>query len=77
MRPGFHFEVAEAPTVARQRHFEESILRHLLKVNADFAEAFKEYPETLVPVVELHGLGQGPFQGDAEKIKQVRMLKAA
>jgi phenylacetate-CoA ligase len=77
VRPGFFFEVTVEPTEALKRHFEESILRHLLKVNADFAEAWKEYPETLVPVVALYGAGQGPFQADADKIKQVRMLKAA
>jgi phenylacetate-CoA ligase len=77
VRPGFFFEVSAEITPSLQLRFEESILRHLLKVNADFAEAWKEYPETLVPVVKLYGPGEGPFRGDADKIKQVRMLKAS
>ncbi|MDB5105412.1 MAG: coenzyme synthetase [Fibrobacteres bacterium] len=76
VRPAFYFEVDAEPTEELKRRFGESILGHLIKVNADFAEAWREYPETLVPEVRLYGIGQGPFQGDSEKIKQVRMLKA-
>jgi phenylacetate-CoA ligase len=74
VRPGFFFEVDAEPTEALKAHFAKSILGHLLKVNADFAEAWREYPETLIPEVKLFGPGQGPFKGDSEKIKQVRLL---
>ena len=37
--------------------------------NADYQEAMKEYPALLVPIVELHARGTGPFAGDADRIK--------
>jgi hypothetical protein len=40
-----------------------------------FAEAWREYPDTLVPDVKLYRFGQGPFKEDASKIKQSRLLK--
>jgi hypothetical protein len=29
----------------------------------------KEYPELMVPMVELHPRGTGPFAGDGDRIK--------
>ena len=75
VKPGFFFEVDAEPDPALEKRFAESIVAHLLKVNADFAEAWREYPETLVPEVKLYRLGQGPFRGDASRIKQSRLLK--
>jgi hypothetical protein len=46
-----------------------------LELNADFREAWHEYPETMVPQVNLYRAGEGPFAGDAGRIKQTRMLK--
>jgi phenylacetate-CoA ligase len=48
----------------------------LVALNADFREAWHEYPETLVPEIELYRLGEGPFAADGGKIKQVRFLAA-
>ena len=45
--------------------------------NADFREAWHEYPETLLPDIQLYRLGEGPFAADAGKIKQSRILSAA
>jgi hypothetical protein len=45
-------------------------------VNADFREAWREYPEAMVPQVHLHRTGQGPFRADAGRIKQLRKLTA-
>ncbi len=76
VRPGFYFEVTVEPDEALVKKFSESILAHLIKVNADFAEAWHEYPETLVPEVKLFRVGEGPFQADASKIKQSRLLRS-
>jgi len=46
-----------------------AIARQLASQNADYQEAMKEYPALLVPVVELHARGTGPFAGDADRIK--------
>ena len=75
VRPEFLFEVEAEPDEALRQRFSESILRHLIKVNADFSAAWHEYPETLVPEIRLFGVGQGPFKADSEKIKQARLLK--
>jgi hypothetical protein len=48
-----------------------------VELNADFREAWREYPETLVPEIQLYRLGEGPFAGDAGRIKQARFLPAA
>jgi phenylacetate-CoA ligase len=76
VRPRFLFEVTEEPDAALERRFAESIVPRLVALNADFREAWHEYPETLVPEIELHRLGEGPFAGDSGKIKQVRFLAA-
>jgi phenylacetate-CoA ligase len=51
------------------------ITGQLATQNADYQEAMKEYPELMVPVVELHARGTGPFAGDADRIKH-RYLEA-
>ncbi len=40
-------------------------------------EAWHEYPETLVPDIQLYRIGEGSFAGDSGKIKQARFLPAA
>jgi phenylacetate-CoA ligase len=77
VRPRFVFEVSKEPDAALVRRFSESIVPKLVELNADFREAWHEYPETLVPEIQLHRLGEGPFAADAGKIKQARMLPAA
>ena len=76
VRPRFIFEVVAEPTEQLQMTFRDAILRRLVALNADFREAWREYPETLVPAIQLYRLGEGPFAGDKEKIKQTRFLKA-
>jgi len=75
VKPCFFFEVAVEPDDRLARRFSDSILKHLLKINADFREAWHEYPETMIPEIHLCRPGEGPFQQDAERIKQVRFLK--
>jgi phenylacetate-CoA ligase len=77
VRPRFLFEVSREPDAELARRFSASILSRLVELNADFREAWREYPETLVPEVLLYRVGQGPFAGDAGRIKQARFLPAA
>jgi phenylacetate-CoA ligase len=46
-----------------------AIQRQLATQNADYQEAMREYPALLVPIVELHARGTGPFAGDGDRIK--------
>jgi phenylacetate-CoA ligase len=75
VRPAFYFEVECEPSDELRGRFAESVLKTLVDLNADFRAAWHEYPETLVPEVQLHGIGQGPFRADAGKIKQARVIK--
>lgn len=77
VRPRFLFEVSREPDADLARRFSASILSRLVDLNADFREAWREYPETLVPEVLLYRLGEGPFAADAGRIKQARLLPAA
>ena len=77
VRPRFLFEVSKEPNAELARRFSESIVPRLVELNADFREAWREYPETLVPEIQLYRLGEGPFAADAGKIKQARLLPAA
>jgi phenylacetate-CoA ligase len=76
VRPRFLFEVTEEPNAALARRFADSIVPRLVALNADFREAWSEYPETLIPEIQLHRVGEGPFAGDQGKIKQARLLAA-
>ena len=76
VRPRFVFEVDAEPSEELQATYRETMLHRLVELNADFREAWKEYPDTLVPEIQLYRLGEGPFAGDKAKIKQTRFLKA-
>jgi phenylacetate-CoA ligase len=76
VRPRFLFEVSQEPDAELARRFSESIVPRLVALNADFREAWHEYPDTLIPDIQLHRLGEGPFAGDHGKIKQARFLAA-
>ncbi|HEV7389492.1 MAG TPA: hypothetical protein VGN73_12850 [Gemmatimonadaceae bacterium] len=77
VRPRFLFEVTREPDADLARRFSESIVPKLVELNADFREAWHEYPDTLVPEIQLHRVGEGPFAADIGKIKQARFLPAA
>jgi phenylacetate-CoA ligase len=77
VRPRFLFEISREPDAELSRRFSASILSRLVELNADFREAWREYPETLVPEIQLYRLGDGPFASDAGRIKQARFLPAA
>jgi phenylacetate-CoA ligase len=76
VRPCFYFEIETTPSRELEARFSKSILKHLLNLNADFREAWQEYPEILVPEIRLHPVGEGPFAADAGRIKQARILRS-
>jgi phenylacetate-CoA ligase len=75
VRPCFNFEIETKPNLELENKFRKSMLKEMIHLNADFREAFNEYPETMIPDIRLYKLGEGPFAHDWEKIKQVRFLK--
>jgi phenylacetate-CoA ligase len=75
VNPKFMFEIDGEPSDALALTFRDAMLHRLLALNADYREAWKEYPETVLPVVELHRRGAGPFATDSARIKQVRLVK--
>jgi len=75
VRPCFLFELDGEPSEGLQEAFATAMLRRLIELNADFREAWKEYPDALVPRVELYRRGEGPFANDSGKIKQGRVLR--
>ena len=70
IRPCFSFELDAEPTEAPANWFTESILTRLIALNADFPAAWQDSPETLLPLVEVHRIGEGPFGVNAGRIKQ-------
>ncbi len=76
VRPAFYFEISVTPTEELKQRFAESILEKLIVMNADFREAWHEYPDTLKPEIYLFSFGEGPFKTDQSKIKQTRVVKA-
>lgn len=77
VRPAFYFEITETPTEELKNYFAKIILEELINLNADFREAWHEYPDTLRPEIYLFGIGEGPFKADLSKIKQTRLVKKA
>jgi len=75
VNPRFVFEVDVEPSAGLAEEFRERMLERLIALNADFREAWREYPQTVTPVIELHARGAGPFAADAGRIKQARLLK--
>jgi hypothetical protein len=47
----------------------------LLAINIDYRTSVAEFPAAMRPIVETHGLGAGPFAGDATRIKQRRIAR--
>lgn len=53
----------------QEQHGKGAIEGQLAAQNRDYQEAMTEYPALMVPIVELHARGEGPFAGDADRIK--------
>ena len=69
-RPLISIQLARSePSAAVEHGLAASIQRQLETQNADYREAMAEYPSLMVPIVELHARGTGPFVDDADRIK--------
>ena len=69
-RPLVDIQLAHADPNSELAHsLAVTIERHLAATNRDYQEAMLEYPALMVPAVELHRAGEGPFAGDAGRIK--------
>jgi phenylacetate-CoA ligase len=77
VRPCFSFEIRGDVSDALRGEFEQRIPERIRLLNADFRTAVEEHADSVRPVVELYGLGEGPFAADAAKIKQTRIIKIA
>lgn len=75
VRPAFYFEIITEPNDYHKKRFADSILQNLIALNADFREAWREYPDTLVPEIHLFSEGEGPFKSHGSKIKQARIIQ--
>jgi phenylacetate-CoA ligase len=75
VRPLFSFEVSAEVTQGLRERFEKRITERIRLLNADFREAMAEHPGSATPFIQLYPIGQGPFAGDAGKIKQTRVIK--
>jgi phenylacetate-CoA ligase len=75
VRPKFIFEVDAPATEELSAAYCEAMVGGLIALNGDFRAGYREYPEALTPVIELHPIGGGPFAADAGRIKQARLLK--
>jgi hypothetical protein len=62
--------VDEAWRLARAESFAVA-LAHL---NMDFRSSVGEFPSAMRPIVRTYGRGEGPFLGDAHRIKQRRIV---
>ena len=69
-RPLISVQLArDEPTPELTDALAAAIGNQLATQNADFQEAMREYPALMVPIVELHARGTGPFAGDGDRIK--------
>ncbi len=75
VRPRLSFEVTSDITKGLRTEFETRIVPGLVDLNADFREAMLEHRDAVMPVVNLHPPGSGPFSNDGNKIKQTRLLR--
>jgi hypothetical protein len=49
----------------------------LLALNIDYRSSVAEFPAAMLPIVGTYGRGEGPFAGDAARIKQRRVAVPA
>jgi phenylacetate-CoA ligase len=76
VRPCFSFEVRSPVTDALVCEFERGIIERVTAINADFRTAMGEHRLGVLPLIRLHGIGQGPFGRDGGRIKQTRIVSA-
>ena len=74
-RPGILFELNDDFSVDTAWRDRRAVLIRdgLAAVNRDYETSLAEFPEAMLPMVETHARGTGPFAGDAQRIKQRRI----
>jgi phenylacetate-CoA ligase len=75
-RPGIALELGEARAAdeAWRAGIVVQLRDGLRDLNADYREALLEFPAAMQPVVTFHPRGEGPFAGDAGRIKPRRLV---
>ena len=73
VRPCFSFEVRVPVSVALESEFEREVIPRVTSINADLRVALGEHRDSVLPVVRLYELGEGPFRHDNGRIKQTRI----
>ena len=69
-RPMIDVQLARGePTEAMREALRTAIEAQLASQNADYREAMAEYPALMVPIVQVHARGSGPFAADGDRIK--------
>jgi phenylacetate-CoA ligase len=69
-RPRVDVQLARgAATRELRADLASAIEQQLATQNRDYQEAMREHPRLMVPLVELHERGTGPFHGDGDRIK--------
>ncbi len=78
-RPGVLLELNEGveATEAWRRQCAERIRDGVASLSRDYRTALEEYPAAMQPLVQTFAMGSGPFEGDADRIKQRRIAAAA
>ena len=71
-RPGIALELTDDEGVddTWRESAADRLRAGLFELNNDYRASSAEFPAAMVPVVETYGLGNGPFAGDALRIKQ-------
>jgi phenylacetate-CoA ligase len=74
-RPAIALELTEMDGVddAWRARMSDRLRDGLRDLNIDYRTSLKEFPAAMLPVVTAFALGDGPFAGDATRIKQRRI----
>jgi phenylacetate-CoA ligase len=68
------FEVTAEITDELTARFDEAVFEGIHRRSSDFREAYKNRPDLVRPLVQLHGPGDGPFADGDWRVKQRRLL---
>jgi phenylacetate-CoA ligase len=68
------FEVTAEITDELAARFDEAVFEGIHRRSPDFREAYKNRPDLVRPLIQLHGPGDGPFADGDWRIKQRRLL---
>jgi hypothetical protein len=74
VRPCFSFEIRVPISGTLQAAFERDVISGVTGINADLRVAVGEHRDSVLPVVRLYPLREGPFGRDNGRIKQTRVL---